>query len=109
MTLVIDALTYFDAATAGPDGAALPPEGMELSAEAELFAQLASQATEALLLSHRAVLIAEAKLAARAGAASSAAPSGAAMAANRAETEQSAVVIVTRPRQRLRERFGLQV
>jgi hypothetical protein len=42
-------------------------ENSELPPEAELFAQLASQATEALLLNHRAVQMAEAMLAARVG------------------------------------------
>ena len=97
------------------DGAPNAIESPDLPPEAELFAQLASQATEALLLSHRAVLIAEAKLAARVCAA--AVPGsdivtvsgGTALAGLilRVDSDQAAAGTPARPRQRLRERFGL--
>lgn len=88
-------------------------DGLEFPPEAELFAQLASQATEALLLSHRAVQIAEAKLAAREHAATRRSGHGIApevVVANpvdRFEPVHATAATPAQPRQRLRERFGL--
>jgi len=86
------------------DGATLDVmESSELPPEAELFAQLAAQTTEAPLLNHRAVQMAEAMLAARAGGAP-----GPVTHVRRNAPDCSPPALPTLPCRKPRERFDLR-